>query len=554
MIFRRQLCVLITIGGCLPELVWAQENAAGTASPGTGASSSFGSSSPGGTGTGAAAPGAGSTSAFGVPPPAEDPAAKKPGTGTGTNDSATGAASTFGDAQTRGRKPAASEASFSIPGGYGRPAQQFTAGEGRLARPRFRYTGSVSFGYDDNIFQAPTDSRSPDTVVTVLANPGTPERTEVGIGPNGEIMTVTLPGRDAQTQKIVIPGVAGQDRIGSFLTRANVGLDVQFASRRTLFTFDIRTGADVYWDRPGKDVDYTGSVALMYLRRLNPRLQFTANASASYQTQPDLSVINTSTRQAGSFLNATSKLDLSYRLSPRLSVVGSLSYNAVRYTEEVQQFGDYGETVFGTELRYLFSPRLTLLGEVRYSSTSYATTVARDASTLSLLLGGEITLSRRFTSTVRLGATSRSFDAGGDSATSPYGELTLSYQLARATIVRINGRYGFEEPRDAQSELVSLRAGLSLVQSFSPRLRGSVGVNYVRQTSTTMPLAVPPATEAPPEESTTTNTLDSTIGFEYNLNRYWTLNANYSYSREYGTIAFRDYYRNRVFVGAEYEF
>lgn len=551
MIFRRQLCVLLTIGCCWPEPGGAQENAAAAASPGTGASSSFGSSSPGGTGT----PGAGSSSAFGAQPPGEDPAVKKPGTGTGTNGSATGAASTFGDDQTRSKKPADSEATFSIPGGYGKPAQRFTAGEGRLARPRFRYTGSVSFGYDDNIFQAPTNSGSPDTVVTVLASPGTPGRTEVGIGPNGEIVTVTLPGTDPKTQKVVIPGLAGQDRIGSFLTRGNVGFDVQFASRKTLFTFDIRTGADVYWDRPGKDVDYTGSVALMYLRRLTPRLQFTANASASYQTQPDLSQINTSTRQAGSFLNATSKLDLSYRLSPRLSVVGSLSYNAVRYTEEVQQFGDYGETVFGTELRYLFSPRLTLLGEVRYSSTAYETTVSRDATTLFLLLGGEITLSRRFTSTVRLGGSVRSFDeGGGDSTISPYGELTLSYQLAKATIIRINGRYGFEEPPDAQSELVSLRSGLSLVQSFSPRLRGSVGVNYVRQTSTSTPLAVPPATEAPPEVSTTINTLDSTIGFEYNLSRYWTLNANYSYSREFGTNAFRDYYRNRVFVGAEYDF
>jgi hypothetical protein len=43
------------------------------------------------------------------------------------------------------------------------------AGEGRLARPKFRYTGSVSFGYDDNILQTPTNSPgTPDTVVTVV--------------------------------------------------------------------------------------------------------------------------------------------------------------------------------------------------------------------------------------------------------------------------------------------------------------------------------------------------------------------------------------------------
>ena len=563
MIFRRHLCVFLTIGGCWLEPAWAEENAGGAAPAAGGASSAFGSPTPNGPGPGETAPGTGSSSAFGAKPPgtgpAPEPGAKKTGagtdTGTGDNGRATGAASAFGDDQTRTKKPADAEPTFTIPGGYGKPAQQFTAGEGRLARPRFRYTGSVQFGYDDNVFQAPTNSGgTPDMVVTVLASRATPARTEMGIGPGGEVVTVTVPGTGAKTRKVVIPGGAGQPRIGSFLTRANVGFDVQFASRKTLFTFDIKTGADVYWDRPGKDVDYTGSVALMYLRRLTPRLQFTANVGASYQTQPDLSQINTSTRQAGAFLSAHSKIDLTYRLKPRISVVTSASYNAVRYEEPAQQVRDYGETVFGTELRYLFSPRLTLLGEVRYNTISYTTNSARDSHGLFLLLGGEVTLSRRFTSTVRLGASLRTFDESGGSATSPYGELTLNYLLAKATIIRFNGRYGFEEPPDAQSKLVSLRSGLSLVQSFSPRLRGTLGVNYVRQTTTTMPLAVAPATGMLPEVSSAINTVDSTIGFEYNVNRSWTLNANYSYSREFGTNALRDYYRNRIFVGAEYDF
>ena len=567
MIFRRHLCVFLTIGGCWLEPARAQENAGGAAAAG-GASSAFGMAAPDGMGqgTGAATPGTGGSSAFGAKPSGTgattEPGAKKPGTatgagantGTGDHGNATGAASTFGDGQAPAKKPTDGEASFSIPGGYGKPAQQFTAGEGRLARPRFRYTGSVSFGYDDNVFQAPTNSGSPDTVVTVLASPGTAARMEVGIGPNGEMQTVTIPGTGPTTRKIVVPGGVGQPRIGSFLTRANVGFDVQFASRKTLFTFDIRTGADLYWDRPGKDVDYTGSVALMYLRRLTPRLQFTANVGASYQTQPDLTQVNTSTRQAGSYLNLTSKADMTYRLTPRVSAVASASYNALRYQEPAQQSGDYGETVFGTELRYLFSPRLTLLGEVRYSLISYDMNSARDAGTVFLLLGGEVTLSRRFTTTVRLGANRRTFDQSDGSATSPYGELTLNYQLAKATLVSFNGRYGFEAPPDAQSKLVSLRSGLNLVQSFSPRLRGTLGVNYVRQTTTTMPVAVPPATGSLPEVESTTNTLDSTIGFEYNLTRNWTLNANYSYAREFGTNSFQAYYRNRVFVGAAYDF
>ena len=574
MIFHRHLCVLFTVSSVLAGPGWAQDTTGGTAAPG-GASSAFGTPAPGATGTGTGGvtpgtttggtiPGTGSSSTFGTNPPGTGPGTgtgtgvKKPatspfalpgtdpGTGTDLNGNVTGAASTFGEGPAK--KPADEAATYNIPGGYGKPAQQFTAGEGRLARPKFRYTGSVSFGYDDNVFQTPTNSGTPDQVVRAQVSPAIAARTEVGIGPNGEVVTVVIPGTGVKTRNLVIAGRPGTRRIGSFLTRANVGVDVQFASRKTLFTFDLKTGADLYWDRPGKDVDYTGSLALMYLRRLTPRLQFTANVNAAYQTQPDLSQINTSVSQGGSFLTTGGKVDLSYRFTPRISTVVSLSYDSLRYTETAQQLNDSNTLTLGTQLRYLYSPQLTLVGEGRYSLVSYNTDSTRDAHTAFLLLGGDIALSRRFTSTVRLGASTRTFDNGNGSATSPYGEVTLDYLLAKATVVRLNGRYGFEDTRAASSKLLSLRSGLSVVQSFSPRLRGSLGLNYVRQKTTST------ATGTAPSLADITNTVDSTIGFEYSLTREWTLNANYSYSREFGTFSLREYYRNRVFVGAEFVF
>lgn len=576
MISPRHGCAILVVAACVLSPAMAQEGT-GTTVPKTGASSAFGSPQPSGSGIapppGSSAPGG--SSAFGAPAP-ETPAVPgagptlpgitkpdtsrgtgsgtgtgtgtgsrlRPGTGPGTNP--TGASSAFGENGT-GEKPTTtgSEPTYTIPGAYGKPGQQFTAGEGRLARPRFRYTGSVSFGYDDNVFQSPSNSEgSPDVVVRVLDRPATPERVEAGIGPDGGVATVTVPGTAATTRRVVIPGVAGAKRVGSFLTRANVGFDVQFASRKTLFTFDLRTGGDWYWDRPGKDVDYTGSLALMYLRRLTPRLQFTASGNASYQTQPDLTQVNTSTRQTGALLNLGSKLDLTYRISPRLSTVGSVSYAGLRYQETTEQSGDYDSFTLGGEVRYLFSPRLTFLGEVRYSSIGYTGATTRDSHTLFALLGGELSLSRRFTATLRIGAAQRTFDESGTSATSPYGETTISYRLAKATVIQFNGRFGFEEPPDALSKLISLRAGLSLSQSFSPRLRGTLGSNVVRQTTTR---------ESTNTESIT-NTVDSLIGFEYTLDRHWTLNANYSYVRGFGSVSATDYYRNRIFVGAEYDF
>ena len=567
MISPRHGCVLLVLASCLLEPAVAQEGAGGAA-PKAGASSAFGSAATQGGGTapgGSSAFGAPSTTAPAVPGPGpagqtrsfpgtgpgSAPEAGRPGTGApagsrtppGTGPG-TGAASAFGERETATTAPT-NEPSYTIPGAYGRPAQQFTAGQGRLARPRFRYTGSVSFGYDDNILQAPSNSEgSPDIVIEVAETPGTAPRAEAGIGPDGLPTTVVVGGTAGDTRRVVIPGVRGQERVGSFLTRSNVGFDVQFASRKTLFTFDLKTGADWYWDRPGKDVDYTGSLALMYLRRLTPRLQFTANGNVSYQTQPDLSQANTLTRQTGDLLNMSAKLDLTYRFTPRLSTVGSVSYGGLRFQETLEQLGNNDSVIFGGEVRYLFSPHLTMLGEVRYSSTAYSGTPARDSHSLFGLLGVELSLSRRLSTTLRAGLAQRTFDESGTSATSPYAETTLNYQLAKATLIQFNGRFGFEEPPDAQSKLISLRAGMSLVQSFSPRLRGTLGANFVRQTTK----------NDVTDDETTRNTVDSTIGFEYNVNRHWTLNANYSYTREYGSVSARDYYRNRIFAGAEYDF
>jgi len=469
----------------------------------------------------------------------------------GTGSVAPGPATNFGNGSD-GTKPSnVSEPTYVIPAGYGKPSQQFTAGEGRLARPKFRYTGSVSFGYDDNVLQTPTNSPgTPDTVVTVVTKPGTPGHTEDGVDSNGLPVTVVVPGTAPTTEKVVIPGKPGQQRIGSFVNRQNVGFDVQFASRKTLFTFDIRAGADVYWDRPGNDIDPTGSLALMYLRRLNSRLQFTASVNSSYQDQPNLSQVNTSTLQAGSFLTTNAKVDMTYRFSPRISTVGSLSYNALKYEQTTQQFSDNREFILGAEVRYLFSPHLTLLTEVRYSTIAYPTTSNRDAHSVFGLVGGEWAMSRRFSGTLRLGVEQRTFVNSNTDATSPYGEATMTYQLAKATVLRLNGRYGQEAPQDAESNLVSLRAGLSLVQSFSPRLRGTIGTNVVRQNTTTI---VNDATSAA-NPANIQNTVDAAFGFEYTLSRHWTLNANYSYVTGFGTLEANDYYRNRIFFGGEYDF
>lgn len=494
-----------------------------------------------------------------------------------------GAASAFGPNRTEPTEPTrAAPTTFSLPGLYGSGPVEFVAGQGRLARPRFRFTVSGSIGFDDNVFQTPTNARGvPDQTVKVLVSPETPDTTMEVVIPSGDPLipdrttTVVVPGQKAKFRNERIPGVPAPERTSSLITRAQADWNIQFASRRDLFTFDFSGGAGYYWDRPGDKTDYTASLALIYLRKLTPRAQFTANINASYQRQPDYAQISgPSSNSGGEYLYANAKADLSYRLTPRFSTVTSVAYNAVHYLEQEQETGDFGETTFGTELRYLFSPRFTLLGEVRYSSSMHQADEARDTTTFYALLGGELRLSRRFVATLRVGEAIQTYEESGQSNSSPYVEGTLSYLLARGTALQWNLRYGYEESGSADSERLVARTGLSLTQIFSPRFQGALSLNLLRSTTTTdSEVAVaqepsdvtigvdglPVATTTDVRTRTVTaedvqDTIDATLSFQYVLTRRWSFNLSYSYTMVLGPSELNDYYRQRVFFGAEYLF
>ena len=515
-----------------------------------------------------------------------------------TPGSPQGAASSFGagqpDAPTQLRQ---APTSFTVPGLYGRGPQQYTVGEGRLARPRFRTTISVSEGYDDNVFQTPTNAKgTPDQEVKLLVRPATRSSIQYVTIPSGdplvpdESAAVEVSGQKAKFQTVRIPGIAAPERQGSWVTRTELGFDVQIADRRSLFTFDLSGANSYYWNRTGTKADNTASLAMVYLRRLTGRAQFTVSLNTSYQSQPDFSVPNQPTSNSvGSYIPLNAKADLSYRLTPRFSTVMSLGYNGIYYMEKTEQTGNYTETTFGTELRYLFSPRLTLLGDVRYSSQTHANNSALDTNTTYALIGGELTLTRRFTATLRLGEALQTFSETGDAQSAPYAEATLSYRLSRGTTIQWNGRYGYEVAGSPDSRLIVARSGLQLTHIFSPRLQGSLSLNINHSvTETTQEVAVeepvapapapaPATTDATgatqPASTTTTapakpkeprtetvttesvqDTIDASLAFQYILSRRWTLSLSYNYTMAIGPEEANDYYRQRVYVGAEYQF
>lgn len=538
MIFRRHWMAMIVVGGCWVLDLPGQETPAASESP---APSTAPVPPPPTTDT------SGAASSF-TPTPTTDQTGGLGATGGGEPATTTPSGEGFGFGTPKAPEKAPS---FTLPGFYGSSATTYTAGQGRLARPRFRYNANLSVGYDDNVLQSPT---APGPEQIVLIEPGTPDTTEpifetrTTIGGGGvEIPTQVLVGfRTVKGKAPKFQTLPPLERVGSFFTRGALGFDIQLFSPRSLFTFDANVNADHYFSRPGsKSTDYNGGLGLSYLYRVSPRMQVTAQVDAAYLSQPDLNRINTPERLGvGAYINANARLDLSYRWSPRFTSLLSLTDNALAFQEKAEQTGDYNETIFGTELRYLWSPLLTLVGEVRYSSITYDQNPTLDSNTAFLLVGGEFRLSQRISGSVRVGNAFRTFVNGGEGASTPYAETSVAYRLAPASIVNWSMRFGFEEPSLAGQERLVWRSGLSFLQVFTSRLSGIANVNYLHETTTSPGV----------QTEFTSDTLDGSLRLEYTVSKRFSLSATYTYTQRATSAGFIDYYRNRFFIGGQYTF
>jgi hypothetical protein len=203
------------------------------------------------------------------------------------------------------------------------------------------------------------------------------------------------------------------------------------------------------------------------------------------------------------------------------------------------------------------------LGEARYAISTYPEQSTADTSGVTLLIGGELTLSRRFSAGLRFGEEVQTYTEGGTSASSPHVEATLNYRIGAGTSVAWNAEYGYEASGSADFRNLTARTGLQIAQVFTPRLQATLGVNLLRSSTTSLNV---PATSVAVSTVATPNTLglspdsvqdtiDTSIGFYYTLDRHWSLNLTYSYTMmDITPQASTDYFRQRVFLGASYQF
>ena len=422
-------------------------------------------------------------------------------------------------------------------------------------------------GFDDNIQQTPDGQQNiPGQVITEVI-PAQPEiavfeteRVLVGFRPVAPPGPNPFPGvvpifktvqkkvvlRPAEPERVIetpVPGLDFPDRTASVITQLDLHGDVQWANARTLFTMDLRGGVEYYWNRDESPLDYHGSFATTYLRRLSPKAQVTATASLAYQSQPDygqVNLINTA-GSSGSYLVGNAKLDLSYRWTPRIGTLTSLNGSSIIY-EGVQSASSYWDVTLGNEIRYVQSPRTTWVLEGRYGFLTYLEGTQSAIRTLYLLLGADWTLSRRMRATIRIGESLRTFDAGGK-ATTPYMETSVVYQPNRRNQFTMTGRYGFEQTTRVEDENITARISAAYSRTFNPRLLGSLSANYIRTQLTSVGGL-----------SSSSEVYDASLFLQYTFNRHFSVNARYSYTLSQSSTGAADYDRSRFFLTGVYDF
>ena len=412
-----------------------------------------------------------------------------------------------------------------------------------------------SVGYDDNVFQTPSDN-TPSIIPggSQIVEPGQeagvvvlgviPQR----VGSGGVVIPERViygfrpatPDAIREEDLVIPPG----EPLGSFLTRSNLNLQMQRFTRRSLFTLDFSGGRTYYWDKDEDPIDYNASISASYLHRFTPRLQTTVLFNSAYLSQPDLSRVNTPDRPTqGDLLNTLARVDLSYRFTPRISTVATASYAGNRYTETVEEVGNYDQWTLGIEARYLWKPRWTLIAEARHSMTTYDQQPTLDSTTEYLLVGSEFILNPRLSGSLRMGMSTKRFDVGS-SQTAPYVESSVMYRsTARSTITWTN-RFGFEEVGSPDEERLVYRSTIGYNYAFTPRLRGSANVNLIHEISTNKVTDVEFAQD----------TFDSTIGLDYQITKRFGLNASYAFTLVNSNTGLSDYSRNRIYFGGQISF
>lgn len=311
--------------------------------------------------------------------------------------------------------------------------------------------------------------------------------------------------------------------------------------------FSILAGAGVI-ERYGQQPDENASLVGSLNHHFTERLSLQANMDAAYRADPDFSANVGPTRRAGNYFRMVDQLSLTYQWSRRVSTVSSYSLGLIRYENAaVASFTDREEHTFGEEFRFEVFPTTVLTADYRFLVVDFFA-LARDSTTHYATFGVEHSFSQRLQAKVRMGASFRAFERGGESV-DPDFEGSVDYLLNRKSSVAWSIRYSVEQATTPESfSQTTFRTGLQFRYEVTPRVSSAIGFNYHHDEN--QPLGSSGGTES----ISSVNAYELLLNVHYQINRFIALDLGFARSETNSDDPTQDYTRNRYSIGLSFTF
>jgi len=157
-----------------------------------------------------------------------------------------------------------------------------------------------------------------------------------------------------------------------------------------------------------------------------------------------------------------------------------------------------------------------------------------------------LTLTRRLSDSFRVGLTTQNYKAPGESSTSsPYAETTLNYILTKFSTVSWDARYGYDDGSSAGEKSKSARTGVVFTHAFTPKIHGSVGVNYSHTDSSQTNAGLVSAKQ---------DAIDATVGATYAFSQSLSFFTSVTHTRRTSSSELQDMTKNLYYLGASYQY
>lgn len=360
-------------------------------------------------------------------------------------------------------------------------------------------------------------------------------------------------------------GTPDRRKFGSFGFEVTPGVQFNVPLEQSLVTVGVTYGLRYYEDRPGRAYDQFLLADAKLNHTFSERYSIAVFDSFAWaqepsQLNPSVGTLQQVLRAEGDNIRNTAGFDFTATLTPLWSAVVGYRSTVFDYkTEQYKLFLNRMENTPSLSLRYQLSRQTVLSGNYQFNDSNYdftntindgsgnLTVYDRDARSQYVFGGVDHSFSQRLSGAVRVGAQFIDWihaTAGyRSSAVNPYADASLTYAYATGSNVQLGVRHG----RNA-TDLAGVldQESTLLYGSVNHQITGALRASLVGQYQNAKFVGIARNSGA---DGIAEDFVSLGATLSYRLNTYLSTEASYYFDNLSSGVNFREYTRNRVFVG-----